>query len=290
MRWNPPSSGSPSRGASAPRTDPAGRGRPGWTSTWPRAWRQPTWSGGCRLRTGGVQWPCTDRTPDGTERLYTDGVTWAHPDVCESYGKDLVTGADVTEVEYRSLNPDGKAVLKAAEYLPPHEEPCAEYPFRLTTGRTLYHFHTRTKTARAPELNAAAPDVWVEAGPADADAYGLSEGDLVEVATPRGALRGRLRVSDIRAGTLFVPFHYGYGDTPAGHRPGEGGGRAANETTVTDWDPVSKQPLFKSAAARLTLVERGDGTPAPAPTTTASAPAAGRDGEPPVRTGPVKEG
>jgi hypothetical protein len=56
---------------------------------------------------------------------------------------------------------------------------------------------------------------------------------------------------------VFLPFHYGYWDTPAGHRPpDEGPGRAANETTVTDWDPVSKQPLFKTGAARVTLVAR----------------------------------
>ncbi|GHH28296.1 hypothetical protein Srubr_38920 [Streptomyces rubradiris] len=52
-----------------------------------------------------------------------------------------------------------------------------------------------------------------------------------------------------------------------GRRPG----RAANETTVTGWDRVSKQPLFKAAVAGLRLVERGGGTSAPAPTTTASA-------------------
>ncbi|MDQ0687208.1 anaerobic selenocysteine-containing dehydrogenase [Streptomyces achromogenes] len=221
----------------------------------------------------GIQWPCNERAPDGTSRLYTDGITWAHPDVCESYGKDLTTGATDDVVEYRSLNPDGKAVIKAAAYLPPHEMPGEQYPFQLTTGRTLYHFHTRTKTARAPQLNAAAPDVWVEASAADAATLGLDEGDLVEVSTPRGALRGRLRVTDIRPGLLFVPFHYGYWDTEAGHGPdGDTPGRAANETTITDWDPASKQPLFKTAAAALHLVERGDGSPAPAPTTTASAP------------------
>ncbi|MEU1147480.1 nitrate reductase [Streptomyces sp. NPDC005863] len=224
----------------------------------------------------GIQWPCDDRAPDGTERLYTDGIAWAHPDTCESYGKDLVTGAAQEPVEYRSLNPGGKALLKAAAYLPPHELPDEAYPFQLTTGRTVYHFHTRTKTGRTPQLDAAAPDVWVEASARDATALGLGEGDLVEVRTPRGALRGRLRVTDIRAGLLFVPFHYGYWDTDAGYGPDEDTpGRAANETTITDWDPVSKQPLFKTAAAALHLLERGDGTSAPAPTTTASAPASG---------------
>ncbi|MEV6552157.1 nitrate reductase [Streptomyces sp. NPDC051597] len=222
----------------------------------------------------GIQWPCNDRFPEGTERLYTDGISWAHPQVCESYGKDLVTGASQEAVDYRAANPDGKAMLKACAYLPPHETPSEEHPFQLTTGRTIYHFHTRTKTGRAPQLDAAAPDVWVEASTADADRLGFHEGDLMEVATPRGALRARLRVTGIRPGLLFVPFHYGYWDTEAGHGPADGSpGRAANETTVTDWDPVSKQPLFKTAAAALRLVERGDGVSAPAPTTTASAPA-----------------
>lgn len=240
------------------------------------------------LRRGtGIQWPVNTKAPGGTERLYTDGVSWAHPDLCEDYGKDLVTGAAQGPVEYRSLNPDGKAMLKAAEYLPPHELPDPEHPFQLTTGRTLYHFHTRTKTGRAPQLNAAAPDVWVEVSAGDAARLDLAEGDLVEVSTPRGALRGRLRITGLRPGVIFVPFHYGYWDTPAGAHPGpDTPGRAANETTITDWDPASKQPLFKTAAAALTLVARGAGEVSPAPTTTASAPA-DPDGVPPTAGGPA---
>ncbi len=216
-----------------------------------------------RLRAGsGIQWPCTEETPDGTARLYTDGITWAHPDVCESYGKDLVTGASVEPVEYRSLNPDGKAVLRAAEYVPPREDASAEYPLLLITGRTVHHFHTRTKTGRAPELNAAAPDVWAEMSPNEAARQGLSAGDLIQVGTPRGTVRARLRTTAMRDGAVFLPFHYGYWDTPEGHRPPDGGaGRAANEGTISDWDPVSKQPLFKTCAARVTLVARR-GTPA----------------------------
>jgi anaerobic selenocysteine-containing dehydrogenase len=114
--------------------------------------------------------------------------------------------------------------------------------------------------------------VWVEASAEDADRLGPAEGDLVDVSTARGAVPGRLRVTDIRPGMLFVPFHYGYRDTAAGSGPApDAPGRAANETTVTDWDPVSRQPLFKTSAAALTLVARGDGTPAPAPDVTASA-------------------
>jgi anaerobic selenocysteine-containing dehydrogenase len=227
-----------------------------------------------RLRGGsGIQWPCTDEHPGGTERLYADGEFWSHPDYCESYGRDLVTGAPVEPTEYRALNPHGKAVIKAAEFLPLHEPPSEEFPFQLVTGRTLYHFHTRTKTGRAPQLQAAAPDVWVEASSADAAREGWSEGDVLHVTTPRGAVTARLRVSGVREGVLFLPFHYGYWDTVAQHQP-DGRGRAANELTLTDWDPASKQPIFKTAAAAVTRIAETDGTPAPAPTTTASRPAA----------------
>jgi anaerobic selenocysteine-containing dehydrogenase len=207
------------------------------------------------LRGGsGVQWPCTEESPHGTERLYSGGSFRASPDDCESYGKDLVTGAPVEPTEYRALNPAGKAIIKAAEYLEAHETPSEDYPFHLITGRTLYHFHTRTKTGRAPELNAAAPEVWVEASAGDAAAHGWSEGDLLRVDTPRGTVQARLRVRGVRRGVLFLPFHYGYWDADEA----DGHTRAANELTLTDWDPVSKQPLFKTAAARAEVVEQAE--------------------------------
>ena len=220
------------------------------------------------LRAGsGIQWPCNAEHPQGSERMYIDGAFWAHPDDCESYGRDLITGTPAEATEYKALNPEGKAMLKAAEYLPPHEIPSSEYPFQLITGRTLYHFHTRTKTGRAPQLQAAAPEVWVEVSAADCEAQGWQEGDLLRISTPRGAVEARLRVGGIRKGVLFLPFHYGYWDTGTdGHR------RAANELTVTDWDPVSKQPLFKTAAAAAIRISASGGVPAPAPTTAASRP------------------
>ncbi|MGY1856943.1 molybdopterin oxidoreductase family protein [Modestobacter sp. SYSU DS0290] len=223
----------------------------------------------------GIQWPCNDEHPDGTEHIYVDGQFWAAPDYCESYGRDLVTGAPVSQTEYRALNPHGKAVLKAAEYLPPHEIVSQDFPFQLITGRTLYHFHTRTKTARAPQLQKAAPEVWVELSASDAADRGWSEGDLLEISTPRGRVEARLRISGIRPGVAFLPFHYGYWDAPSGHQPDGERGRAANELTITDWDPVSKQPLFKSAAARVERLEKSVGRPSVAPTTTGSRPVTG---------------
>ena len=225
-----------------------------------------------KLRGGsGVQWPCTEDAPDGTERLYAGGAFWASPDECESYGRDLETGAPLEEQEYRALNPYGRAVIKAADYRPAHELPDEDHPLQLITGRTVYHFHTRTRTARAPELQAAAPEVWVEVSARDAGSYDLREGDLAEVRTRRGEVHARVRVSGIRPGVVFLPFHYGYWDTAEGWRPGEHG-RAANELTLTDWDPASKQPIFKTAACSVRKVSDGDGTASPAPRTTASAP------------------
>jgi anaerobic selenocysteine-containing dehydrogenase len=200
-----------------------------------------------------IQWPCTDERPDGTERLYTDADFWADPDRCEAYGRDLLTGAPLEPPEYKALNPDGKALLKAAEYVPPHEVPDDERPLHLGTGRTVYHFHTRTKTGRAPELQAAAPEPWVELSGRDAERLGISEGDVVEMASARGSVRVPARITDIREGAVFIPFHYGYWDTEDGSSP-NGTPRAANELTITDWDPNSKQPLFKVGAVSVTKV------------------------------------
>ena len=116
-------------------------------------------------------------------------------------------------------------------------------------------------------MQAAAPDVWVELSPADADARELGEGDLAEIRSPRGAVRARVRVCDMRPGVVFLPFHYGYWDD------GDDFARAANELTITGWDPVSKQPLFKAGAVQVAKVADADGQIAPAPTTTASKPA-----------------
>jgi anaerobic selenocysteine-containing dehydrogenase len=224
-----------------------------------------------KLRDGGVQWPCTEAAPDGTERLYAGGVFWASPDECETYGRDLETGAPLEAKDYTALNPYGRAVIKAADYRPPHEMPDDEHPLQLITGRTVYHFHTRTRTARAPELQSAAPEVWVELSAHDATTFGISEGDLAEVRTARGSVRARVRVSGIRPGVVFLPFHYGYWDTPEGWRPGEHG-RAANELTLTDWDAASKQPIFKTAACTVVRVAAGDGGLSPAPVGLSSTP------------------
>ncbi len=227
-----------------------------------------------KLRGGsGIQWPCNGEHPDGTERLYGDADFNTRTEDAETFGQDLLTGASNTVADHAALAPNGRAFLKAADYVPPREPPSEEYPFRLVTGRTLFHFHTRTKTARVPQLDVAAPDAWVEIYPSDAERLGISEGDVARVESPRGAVEVRARVSGIREGVVFVPFHYGYFDQKGGAAP-DGCPRAANELTITQWDPVSKQPIFKTAAVSVTKVADAGGRRAPAPTNTASAPVA----------------
>ena len=224
------------------------------------------------LREGtGIQWPCTDQHPHGVERLYVDGRFNTDPDFCETYGFDIATGAPKTPTEYRALEPRGRAFLYGVEFEPGPETTDDEYPSLLTTGRTVYQFHTRTKTGRAPQLDAAAPDAWAEISVHDAASLAISEGDVVRVESKRGYVEVKARVTDIRPGVVFVPFHYGpwrsEHDTSTLRTP-----RAANELTLSAWDPVSKQPIFKVAAVRLSRVAAGDGSPAPAPTIGAPAP------------------
>ena len=202
----------------------------------------------------GIQWPVNAEHPDGTERLYTDGLFNTDSAYCENYGHDLVTGGVVTPEKYKALAPAGRAMLKGTPYLPPHETPSKEFPFLYSTGRTVYHFHTRTKTGRARALQDAAPVAWVEISALDAERLGIADGDQVRVESPRGRIEVRARLGPVREGTVFAPFHYGYWDDGAAG-PGDGvSPRAANELTMTIWDPVSKQPLFKTAACRLTRV------------------------------------
>ena len=220
----------------------------------------------------GIPWPVNDQAPEGTDRLYTDPVFPTATEQCETYGHDLLTGAATTEQQHRAMAPAGRAFLKGCAYTPAHEEPSDEFPLLYTTGRTVYQFHTRTKTGRSRSLNDAAPDAWVELNPADADRYGITDGDVVRVESPRGAIEVKARVGQVMPGAVFAPFHYGSWDlndvAPAEQT------RQANELTMTVWDPVSKQPYFKTAACRISKLRDGDAASA-APTTAASAPARG---------------
>lgn len=195
----------------------------------------------------GVPWPCNAKEPEGQKRLYTELRFATDPDFCEAYGHDLDTGAPYDPEKYRAMAPNGRAILKTTHYVPPLEEPDGEYPFFMTTGRLVYHFHTRTKTGRSEPLRMAAPDALVQIDAGDAQRLGIAQGDWVRATSRRGSVEARAELGDIAPGHAFLPFHFGYWDDPERSR-------AANELTIFSWDPVSKQPYFKHAAVKLEKV------------------------------------
>jgi anaerobic selenocysteine-containing dehydrogenase len=200
-----------------------------------------------RLEGGGIQWPCNDEHPQGTVRLYTKPHFPTEWQVSESYEKDLETGHEHTLHEYRKKrDPRGRAVLVATEYQPPLETTDDQFPLIAISGRQAYQWHTRTKTGKAPQLDEAAPDVFVAVNEADANRLGVLDGDRVRIVSRRGSVVAPAKIGTVvPAGVVFVPFHYG--DLGEEH--------AANNLMPQTWDPVSKQPIQKLAAVRMELVE-----------------------------------
>lgn len=204
----------------------------------------------------GIRWPCNEQHPEGVERLYTDFQFPTGFDDCEVWGHDLKSGAEIPPERYKAYDPAGRAILRSAEYTTPVESPDESYPLWLTTGRIVYHFHTRTKTGRSKELREVAPDAFAQMHADDAKKLGVADGDMVLVETRRGKIAVPAKVGDIEPegracdilpGHVFVPFHFGYWDE-------EGRPRAANELTLSSWDPISKQPYYKYAAAKVSKI------------------------------------
>ncbi|KAH8843864.1 hypothetical protein MCOR02_008636 [Pyricularia oryzae] len=193
----------------------------------------------------GIQWPCNQDWPMGRERLYEAGRFYTDLDECESFGHDLETGAPHTVDQYRVLNPAGRAILKSCRYMAHPEEPSDEYPLRLATGRNVYQFHTRTKTGRAPALRKACAEPEVRLSEKDAASFNVKDGDMVIVRSRRGAVEVKARIGDIIPGQAFITFHFGSWGSE------DGRARAANDLTISYWDPISKQPTFKAGAVRI---------------------------------------
>ena len=193
----------------------------------------------------GIQWPCNKEHPNGKERLFTDGKFFTDIEHCESYGHDLETGAPYSKAEYEGMNPGGKAILKACHYIPFEEQVNEDYPFQVATGRQVYHFHTRTKTGRSTALQQADPEPVVRINEEDARHLQITDGDEVLLTSRRGQVQMKASIGRIAKGQVFLPFHFGYWDAT------DARARAANELTTHNWDPVSKQPMFKSGAVRV---------------------------------------
>ena len=142
----------------------------------------------------------------------------------------------------RFATPDGRARFAAVSHRAIAEEPDAEYPVLLTTGRVVAQYQSGAQTRRVDELNAAAPGPFVELHPRLAARLGAAEGDPVAVVSRRGRAVAPARITTaIRPDTVFMPFHW----------PGEG---RANSLTNPALDPTSRMPEFKACAVRLEVV------------------------------------
>jgi predicted molibdopterin-dependent oxidoreductase YjgC len=164
---------------------------------------------------GAVQWPYpagSTEAPMAVRRLYTDGVF---------------------------QTPDGRAQLHCTEWKPFPEQPSAEFPLVLNTGRTVEHWHTRTKTGGVPILQKMSPRAWLEMNPQDARKLSLRPHDRVDVISARGTVHQvELRITEIVApGQVFLPFHFSEWN--------------ANNITQSKFDPISREPNYKQCAVRV---------------------------------------
>jgi len=173
----------------------------------------------------GVIWP------------YVDGksVPWRYNEAYDPYvrkGK----GIDF----YKAKKNDFRAVIWARPYEPAAEVPDADFPFWLSTGRVLEHWHTGSMTQRVPELHRAVPEAVCELNPEDARRLGIRNRDRIRLTTRRGSLEIKASVGERGvpgAGSVFVPFF----DEE----------RMINALTLDAFCPISKEPDYKKCAVRV---------------------------------------
>ena len=164
-----------------------------------------------RLEDGGLQWPCPTKDHPGTPILHTERFT------------------------------RGKGRFIPLEYKPPMELPDDEFPLVLTTGRSLYQYHTGTMTRKVSGLNMLRGEGLVEVNPEDASSLGISDGEMVKVISRRGEVVARAKVTEASpVGVVFMTFHFA--ESPA------------NLLTNPAVDPVAKIPEFKVCAVRIERV------------------------------------
>lgn len=138
---------------------------------------------------------------------------------------------------------DGRAVIFALPYEPPAESPDEEYPFWLSTGRVLEHWHSGSMTQRVPELYRAVPDALCYMHPDDASDLGLRRGDEIRVKSRRGEIQTRVETRGRNKpprGLVFVPWF--------------DASQLINKVTLDATDPISKQTDFKKCAVKIERV------------------------------------
>jgi formate dehydrogenase major subunit len=162
-------------------------------------------------KSGGIQWPCPSEEHPGTDTMFADG---------------------------KFTTPDGLGHFQVVEYKGPAEPTDEEYPYALTTGRTIFHYHTGTMSRKTERLNNEVPSAWAEINSEDAKERGIEDGEEVIVESRRGEIKVPARVSDnIMRGVVFVPWHFSE--------------TAANVLTGPIAGPPSRMPEFKFSAVKV---------------------------------------
>ncbi|WP_327729803.1 molybdopterin oxidoreductase family protein [Streptomyces sp. NBC_00487] len=200
----------------------------------------------------GVFWPCPTPAAPATDARPVPAAD-AHP--APAADARPVPAAEARPVPPTEVHPgtprlfldrfateDGRARFVPVSHRAAAEEPDAEYPVLLTTGRVVAQYQSGAQTRRVDELNAAAPGPFVELHPRLAERLGAAEGDPLAVVSRRGRAVAPARITtNIRPDTVFMPFHW----------PGEG---RANTLTNPALDPTSRMPEFKTCAVRVEAV------------------------------------
>jgi len=140
-------------------------------------------------------------------------------------------------------NADKKAIIFALPYEVPAEVPDEEYPFWLSTGRVLEHWHTGSMTQRVDELHKAVPDALVYMHPEDARKLNVRRGSVVKIVSRRGEMQGRVETR----GRNKPPMGLGY-------VPFFDANKLINKVTLDATDPISKQTDFKKCAVKIEVV------------------------------------
>ncbi len=132
----------------------------------------------------------------------------------------------------------GRARFVPADLISADEQPDANYPMVLITGRQLEHWHTGAMTRRAGVLDAIEPEPTASFHPLDLDGFGVASGGVVTVASRRGAISLYARAdAGTPRGAVFIPFCYYEA--------------AANKLTNPVLDPFGKIPEFKYCAVKV---------------------------------------
>ncbi len=135
----------------------------------------------------------------------------------------------------------GKGLFTPIEHIPPHEAPDETYPFVMTTGRVLYHWHGGEMTRRSQNLTALYPEPLVEINATDAARMGIAEGDKLRITSRRGSFVARAWITDrVSPGLIFGTFHFPEGNV--------------NWATARALDPTAKIPEYKVSAVRIEKV------------------------------------